>query len=187
MLLRTAERKEATMSVIATTVRDCDLSFLLAIDQTQGHCVTFRVRLSTLINQVDSGSAFELMISCVKVANLISMTTNYMYEDVPTFRKTILSSISSDENEDWLHPILEIFRPRPMAVLAKKSRLYLVPSVFDDEFDPDFAPVATSAENLPELNAWCMNFALNVLEVFAGRRPPTSRGSPAASRRCCCR
>lgn len=101
------------------------------------------------------------------------MTTNYIYEDVPTFRKTILNSISSDENEDWLHPILEIFRPRPTSALAKKSRLYLVPSVFDDEFDPDFAPVATSSEDLPEINAWCMNFTLNVLEVFAGRRPPT--------------
>ncbi len=101
------------------------------------------------------------------------MTTNYVYEDVPTFRKTILSSISSDENEDWLHPVLEIFRPRPMSVLPKKSRRYLVPSVFDDEFDPDFAPVATSSEDLPELNVWCMNFTLNVLEVFAGRRSPT--------------
>ena len=100
------------------------------------------------------------------------MTTNPLYDTVPTFHSSILTSISSDENEDWLHPVLEIFRPHPEVKVAKKNRLYLVPSVFDDEFDPDFAPVVTSAENLPELIEWCSNFTRNVLEVLAGRRPP---------------
>jgi len=100
------------------------------------------------------------------------MTINSQYDTAPTFHVSVLTCVSSDKNEDWLHPVLEIFRPRPEVVVAKKSRLYLVPTVFDDEFDPDFAPVATSAENLPELNEWCYNFTRNVLEILAGRRSP---------------
>ena len=100
------------------------------------------------------------------------MTTNPIYDELPTFNRVALTIISSDENEDWLHPVLEIFRPEPAPQLLKKSRLYLVPSLFDDEFDPDFAPEPTSAEDLPELGPWCTSFARNVLEVFAGRRQP---------------
>jgi len=101
------------------------------------------------------------------------MTTNVSYDEFPLFNSIAITAISSDEDEDWLHPVLEIFRPRPIIVAEKKSRLYLVPSVFDDEFDPDFAPEPTSAEDLPELNEWCANFARNVLEIFAGRRQPS--------------
>lgn len=102
--------------------------------------------------------------------NLISMTTNPIYEDEPIFHSITLAAISSDENEDWLHPVLEIFRPKPVPILEKKSKLYLVPSLFDDEFDPDFAPEPTSAKDLPGLDEWSLSFARNVLEVFAGRR-----------------
>ena len=100
------------------------------------------------------------------------MTTNPSYSQAPLFNSIAITSISSDENEDWLHPVLEIFRPKAISLPAKKSRLYLVPSVFDDEFDPDFAPEPTSALDLPDLNEWCGNFARNVLEVYAGRRAP---------------
>ena len=101
------------------------------------------------------------------------MTTNPNYNDLPTFHAIDLTLISSDENEDWLHPILEIFRPRQLPAPHKKSKLYLVPSTFDDEFDPDFAPEPTSAQELPELTEWCKNFARNVLEIYAGRRTPS--------------
>ena len=101
------------------------------------------------------------------------MTTNPIYDEIPTFNRITLTAISSDTNEDWLHPVLEIFRPRPEIQLLKKSRVFRTPSHFDDEFDPDFAPEPTSAEDLPELYEWSINFAQNVLEVFAGRRQPT--------------
>ena len=101
------------------------------------------------------------------------MTTDSNYNVLPTFTTITLTAISSDENEDWLHPILEIFRPRPLPAPLKKSKLYLVPSTFDDEFDPDFAPEATSTQELPELTEWCKNFARNVLEIYAGRRTPS--------------
>ena len=101
------------------------------------------------------------------------MTTNPIFNDPPTFKRITLATVSSEENEDWMHPVLEIFRPQPSPQLLKKSRLYLVPSTFDDEFDPDFAPEPTSAQDLPNLDEWCANFARNVLEVLAGRRQPT--------------
>lgn len=101
------------------------------------------------------------------------MTTNPIFCDEPIFHSITLDPISSDENEDWLHPVLEIFRPQPIPFVERKSKLYLVPTIFDDEFDPEFAPEPTSAEDLPELNEWSLNFARNVLEIFAGRRQPT--------------
>ena len=101
------------------------------------------------------------------------MTTNPIYEELPTFNSTALQYISSDENEDWLHPILEIFKPMPELISPQKNKLYLVPSRFDDEFDPQFAPTPTSAQDLPCLNQWSENFARNVLEVYAGRRQVT--------------
>ncbi|CAB4584554.1 unannotated protein [freshwater metagenome] len=100
------------------------------------------------------------------------MTTNPIFDNAPIFKRITLATVSSDENEDWLHPVLEIFRPQPSPQLLKKNRLYLVPSTFDDEFDPDFAPEPTSAHDLPALDEWCASFARNVLEVFAGRRQP---------------
>ena len=100
------------------------------------------------------------------------MTNNPNFNELPTFNAITLTTISSDENEDWLHPILEIFRPCPLPAFQKKSKLYCVPSTFDDEFDPDFAPEPTSTQDLPELKEWCKNFARNVLEIYAGRRAP---------------
>jgi hypothetical protein len=100
------------------------------------------------------------------------MTTNPDYSQYPTFNAISLTEIASDGNEDWLHPVLEIFRPHLIPVLEKKSKLYLVPSSFDDEFDPEFAPEPTSTQDLPELSSWCKIFARNVLEIYAGRRTP---------------
>lgn len=101
------------------------------------------------------------------------MTTNPIYDITPIFNQITLTAISSDESEDWLHPVLEIFRPQPAPQLLRESRLYLVPSIFGDEFDPDFSPEPTSAQDLPDLGDWCMNFARNLLEIYAGRRSPT--------------
>lgn len=100
------------------------------------------------------------------------MTTNPNYNELPICTAIALTTISSDENEDWLHPILEIFRPRLVPLALKKSKLYCVPSTFDEEFDPDFAPEPTSTQDLPEIGEWCKDFARNVLEIYAGRRTP---------------
>lgn len=101
------------------------------------------------------------------------MTTNPIFDELPSFSTINLEPISSDAQEDWLHPILEIFRPRLAPAPVAKPKLYLVPSSFNDEFDPDFAPEPTSAMDLPDITEWNLNFARNVLEILAGRRQPS--------------
>lgn len=118
-------------------------------------------------------SSFELRRNRQVQRNLIAMTTNKNVNELPRFTSINLDPISSDDNEDWLHPILEIFRPFVVPTQPKKPKLYLVPSSFNDEFDPDFAPEPTSASDLPDLGEWNVNFARNVLEIYAGRRQPS--------------
>jgi hypothetical protein len=72
----------------------------------------------------------------------------------------------------WGHPQLQLF-PQPIREIPEqKAKLYLVPTSFGEEYDPDFAPVPCSAADLPELHAWTMKFAVCVLEIWAGRRQP---------------
>ena len=99
------------------------------------------------------------------------MTTNPVTEEISisSFR---IEKLVSATNIDWQHPLLEIFRPQPLTTQFKPSNLYLVPSRFDDEFDPDFAPEPTSARDLPELGVWTERFAHSIVEIWAGRRSP---------------
>lgn len=72
----------------------------------------------------------------------------------------------------WGHPQLELF-PKPIREIPEqKAKLYLVPTSFGEEYDPDFAPIPCSAIDLPELHQWTMKFAVCVLEIWAGRRQP---------------
>jgi hypothetical protein len=52
------------------------------------------------------------------------MTTHREYEQLPTFTTIELVPISSDPDEDFLHPVLEIFKPAPKIEEVKKPRLY---------------------------------------------------------------
>jgi hypothetical protein len=63
-----------------------------------------------------------------------------------------------------------MFRPELTDLPLKKSRLYLAPSTFGEEFDPEFAPEPTSAEDLPDITELMSQFMHNVLEIWAGRR-----------------
>ena len=98
------------------------------------------------------------------------MTTQPDFDQLPTFTVTELIPVSSDPNEDFLHPVLEMFRPSPQILVIKKPRLYLVPSTFGEEFDAEFAPQPTSAATLPEIKPLIHQFIHNVLEIWAGRR-----------------
>ena len=100
------------------------------------------------------------------------MTTQREYEKLPTYITTELTPLSSDPDEDFLHPVLEIFRPAPVAIEVKKPRLYLVPSTFGEEFDAEFAPQPTSASDLPDINPLILQFIYNTLEIWAGKRSP---------------
>lgn len=90
-----------------------------------------------------------------------------------TAKAVTFTPISSTEEEDYEHPMLEIFRPTPAVEYKQSAKLYLVPTPFGDEYDPDFAPVPTSASELPELHTWTMRFAVSILEIWAGRRSPS--------------
>ena len=98
------------------------------------------------------------------------MTTQPGFDQMPTFTFTELTSVSSDPEEDFLHPVLEMFRPAPQLEIVKKPRLYLVPSTFGEEFDAEFAPQPTSAATLPAITPLIHQFIHNVLEIWAGRR-----------------
>ena len=98
------------------------------------------------------------------------MTTELEYNQQPSFSTIDLSPISSDPDEDWQHLVLEMFRPEVPQPTLKKAPLYLVASTFGEEFDPEFAPEPTSAEDLPDIHELIFQFIHNVVEIWAGRR-----------------
>jgi hypothetical protein len=98
------------------------------------------------------------------------MTTQLEYEQAPRFTSINLLPISSDPDEDFLHPVLEIFKPEPKPQEVQKPRLYLVPSNFGEEYDSDFAPQPTSAEELPAIEPLTVQFIHNAVEIWAGKR-----------------
>jgi len=98
------------------------------------------------------------------------MTTETEFKQQPSFTTVDLIPISSDPDEDWQHLVLEMFRPELTDLPLKKSRLYLAPSTFGEEYDPEFAPEPTSAEDLPDITELMSQFMHNVLEIWAGRR-----------------
>lgn len=100
------------------------------------------------------------------------MTTHREYEHLPTYTYIDLVPISSDPDEDFLHPILEIFKAQAPVREAKKPPLYLVPTVFGEEFDPEFAPRPTSTADLPEIEPLIHTLIHNAVEIWAGRRSP---------------
>ena len=91
-----------------------------------------------------------------------------------------LELISSNEDpEMWSHPQLDLYSLSELAANRKveklpeqRTKLYLIPTTFGEEFEPGFEPVPTSANELPELHAWTMKFAISVVEIWAGRRQP---------------
>lgn len=76
---------------------------------------------------------------------------------------------STDSNE----PQLELFKNLPLPEFHQEPYLYKISSFYMEDFDPEFAPVPTSAKDLPELEPWASKFAIGVLEIWAGKRPPS--------------
>ena len=73
----------------------------------------------------------------------------------------------------WRHPALD-FRPDSIAP-SIPTKLYLVPTLDrlegeDFESDPDFAPIATSAQELPDIQEWVRRYVLSTVEIWGGRR-----------------
>lgn len=51
------------------------------------------------------------------------------------------------------------------------SKLYLVPTTHGENFDPDFSPLPTGIEELPDAERWSQAYVISVIEILAGRRP----------------
>ena len=100
------------------------------------------------------------------------MTTEQLISDEISISSFRIEALNSPKDQDWKHPLLEIFKLTSVPTQTIRPKLYLVPSRFDDEFDPDFAPEPTSALDLPELHQWTDRFAHSVVEIWAGRRSP---------------
>lgn len=81
--------------------------------------------------------------------------------------------ISSTTSRDlWSHPTLDLFPQFVEEQRPQEALLYSSPTSFGELFDDDDRPRPTSASELPDIRAWTMNFATNVVEILAGRRTP---------------
>jgi hypothetical protein len=84
-----------------------------------------------------------------------------------------LELISSTEDPAlWSHPVLDLFAPPQQEKFEQKAKLFLVPSTFGEDLEPDEMPIPTSASVLPDIHTWTMKFIVSVVEVWAGRRQP---------------
>ena len=91
---------------------------------------------------------------------------------------TPLRLISSTTAPDlWSHPTLDLFTPRVDIEEPQRALLYTTPSAFGEQFEDDDRPRPTSASELPDIKLWTMNFAINTLEILAGRRQPAQLAS----------
>lgn len=70
-------------------------------------------------------------------------------------------------------PMLPLFDQRTrISEPGIKRRLFLIPSHFDETFDPNFSPIPTPQAELPEITAWVRDFTRRLLEVMSSRRSP---------------
>lgn len=73
----------------------------------------------------------------------------------------------------WQEPMLPLFEERSrLAEPGIKRRLFLIPTNFDEQFDPNFSPLPTPQEELPEITLWVRDFTRRLLEVMSSRRSP---------------
>jgi len=104
--------------------------------------------------------------------NYLPMTTE-IQPQIQQPERPWLQLISSTEDPAlWSHPVLDLFAPPVQQKYEQKAKLFLVPSTFGEDLEPDEMPIPTSASVLPDIQAWTMKFIVSVVEVWAGRRQP---------------
>lgn len=87
------------------------------------------------------------------------------------FSPLILTS-SNTSPDLWSHPTLNLFPIPEIVHPPQQALLYSSPSTFGESYEADDLPRPTSAADLPDLQMWIMNFAVNYLEILVGRRQP---------------
>ena len=100
------------------------------------------------------------------------MTTETFPQHFPRPNPYLQLISSTEDPALWSHPVLDLFAPPTRVMPPQVAKLYLVPSTFDEDIEPDEMPIPSSATDLPELHQWTMKFIVSVLEIWAGRRQP---------------
>ena len=79
----------------------------------------------------------------------------------------------NDELARWHEPMLPLYEERTrISEPGIKRRLFLIPSNFGEDFDPNFSPTPTPQEELPEISTWVRQFTVRLLEILSSRRSP---------------
>jgi len=55
----------------------------------------------------------------------------------------------------------------------KSGKLYLVPTTHGEVFDPEFSPIPTPLNSLPDPIKWTQAYLISVIEILSGRRSIT--------------
>jgi hypothetical protein len=81
--------------------------------------------------------------------------------------------MKNDELARWQEPMLPLYEERTrISEPGIKRRLFLIPSNFGEDFDPNFSPTPTPQDELPEISAWVRQFTVRLLEILSARRSP---------------
>lgn len=100
------------------------------------------------------------------------MTTETHPHHFPRLKPSLQLISSNEDPALWSHPVLDLFASPTPVMPPQVAKLYLVPSTFGEEIEPDEMPIPSSASDLPELHQWTMKFIVSILEIWAGRRQP---------------
>lgn len=86
------------------------------------------------------------------------------------YKESYYLTSETSQKFEWPQPTLE-FHPSP-APLIQESHLYLIPSTFGEDLEPDEYPIPTPTDQLPEIHQWSSAFLISLIEVWAGKRQP---------------
>jgi hypothetical protein len=87
--------------------------------------------------------------------------------------ETLRESQFNDGDVTWDQPMLALYPKRESRnEPGIKRKLFIIPSYFGEEFDPNFAPIPTPQNQLPEIKEWTRQFLIRLIEISATRRSP---------------
>ena len=100
------------------------------------------------------------------------MQVQQKYLPMPHTYQSLQLLSSTEDPAMWSHPVLDLYAIPDHPLPKQRARLYLTPSTFGEDLEPDEIPIPTSRDDLPDLHSWTMKFIVSVIEVWGGRRQP---------------
>jgi hypothetical protein len=87
--------------------------------------------------------------------------------------ETVRDISFEDKDMKWSQPMLALYPQRENRnEPGIKRKLFIIPSYFGEDFDPNFAPIPTPQDQLPEIKEWTRQFLIRLIEISATRRSP---------------